>query len=337
MSGDDDIWRPFYLRTWSDRRVTALSRPTPNAQTLLMWLFVGKQTGQIPGLFEIGERAFAEMLGWPLHGGETLLEPLPERLPKGFREAFREVSEQGWVKADWNARLVYVPSAIRKPKPANPNVVRGWRKAWRSLPECDLKDEAARDFKLFLEGLGEGFAKAFDEVLGNGTRNQDPGSRKQEAGGGKRANPRAGTPLPPIETTMDAQALDVTAAEAAELFEHYQDEQHRRRHVQKVLMPPTTSIDLAKPVLVLAGRDMAMAKAVVTAFIESDHPYWLDRRHALWMLGNVRDFEQARASARVPKAKAPKRDAAADMRALTEEARAIARERQEREAANGTA
>jgi hypothetical protein len=337
MSGDDDIWRPFYVRTWSDKRVMALSRPPPNGQTLLMWLFVGKQTGRIPGLFEIGERAFAEMLGWPLHAGESLLEPLAPGLPRGFREAFAEVSAQGWVKADWNARLVYVPSGIRKDPPANPNVVKGWRSAWRSLPECELKDQVAEDFKRFLEPRGEPFVQALAYTTRNGSRNQDPGSRKQEAGGGKRAKPRAETPLPPIETTMDAQALEVTAAEATELFEHYQAEQHRHRHVPKVLMPPTTSIDLAKPVLVLAGRDMALAKAVVTAFIESDHGYWSERRHALWMLGNVRDFEQARASARIPKAKAPKRDAAADMRALTEEARAIARERQEREAADGTA
>lgn len=321
MSNEEDVWRPFYVRTWSDKRVMALSRPTPNAQTLLMWLFVGKQTGQVPGLFEIGERAFAEMLGWPLHGGEALLEQLPIGLPRGFREAFQEVSAQGWVKADWNARLVYVPSGIKTPPPANPNVVKGWRKAWRALPECSLKDEAEQDFRPFLKRLGEPYLEAFECVLRNGTRNQDPGSRIQEAGGGTRAKPRSNETPPPILTTRDALASEVTTAEAAELYEHYQTEQHRVHGTAKLLMPPGSSIELAKPVLANAGRDMALAKSVVTTFVESDHEFWVERKHALWLLGNPRDFEQALRSGPVMSGKPAKRDAAAEMKALSDEAR----------------
>lgn len=179
---DEDIWRRFYVRTWSDRRVMALSRPTPNGQTLLTWLIAGKQTGIIPGLFEVGERAFAEMLGWPLHGGETLLEGLPKGLPKGFREAFEEVAAQGFVKADWKAHLVYVPNALRLDPPWNPNMVLKWRKAWRALPECELKDEAEQAFRTFFKGFSKGFREAFEEVCAKGLANQDPGSRIQESG-----------------------------------------------------------------------------------------------------------------------------------------------------------
>lgn len=128
----------------------SLSRPQPNAQSLWVALLAGEQTDAIPGLFKIGELAFAEQLGWPL---------------EGFRKAFREVFAKGLAKADWDARLVWVPNAIKWNPPANPNIVTMWREPWRHLPECGLKLEAYQHLKGFAEGLSEGFREAFAKAL----------------------------------------------------------------------------------------------------------------------------------------------------------------------------
>ena len=91
----------------------------------------------------------AEALDWPL---------------KDFREAFREASDKGMVKADWEARLIFIPKAIFYNVPESPNVVRGWRIAWDELPECDLKIQIWKQLKAFIEGLTEGFREAFREA-----------------------------------------------------------------------------------------------------------------------------------------------------------------------------
>jgi len=54
--------------------------------------------------------ALAEELGWSL---------------KEFREGFAELSREGLVKADWNARVVFISNATKYNPPENPNVVKG--------------------------------------------------------------------------------------------------------------------------------------------------------------------------------------------------------------------
>lgn len=301
-----DIWRRVYTRMRADRRIMALSRPTPNGLSLWYELICGEQTGVIPGLFKIGERAMAEQLGWPLHAGEVSLyeaKSFPEGLPKGFREAFAEVAAQGLVKADWEHRLVYVRNAVKVNKPSNPNVVKGWRLHWRSLPECALKDEAARDLKSLLEGFGEGFAKAFAEVSGTLGANQEERERERSGskkGGNARAKDAARQepppPPPPVETMADARALLIGTEAKLELFEHWQSEHHRVWKSDKVLVPPTAALEAAGKVLVHAGGDMAVAKRAVTVLVETREGFWAKQKNALWLLTDARDFERARLS-----------------------------------------
>jgi hypothetical protein len=163
-------FRKIDLCIHADEKYRRLTPSQPCGQTLWFHLIVGEQTGPIPGLFRVGEAAFAEQLNWPL---------------EGFREAFREAFREGMVKADWKARLVYVPKAIKYNPPASPNVVLGWRDAWLELPQCELKVEAGKELKAFLEAFGKGFGEAFREAFG-------------ESGAGAGAG--AGvlrTPLPP--------------------------------------------------------------------------------------------------------------------------------------------
>jgi hypothetical protein len=67
-----------------------------------------------------------------------------------FREAFGEVSGKGLVKADWKARVVWIPKAVKYNQPESPNVVKSWRYTWDEIPECALKAEAHNRLAAFL-------------------------------------------------------------------------------------------------------------------------------------------------------------------------------------------
>lgn len=149
----------------------------------------GPQTTRIPGLFSSGEAGFAETIGWPI---------------EGFRKVFREVFAQGMVKVDWKARLVWVPKAIHYNRPENPNVVKGWRDTWDEMPECDLKLEAWQELKAFIEGLGEGFVKAFEQACQKPSLKPLP-NQEQEQEQEQDKERRAKTFSPPMADSKKSQ------------------------------------------------------------------------------------------------------------------------------------
>lgn len=158
MSEDKRRYSKVFRRMWNDAKFRRLSGPEANAQTLWLRLLTGPELTNIPGVFVGGEAALAEALGWDL---------------EGFRKAFAEVFREGLVKADWKARLVWVPKAIHYNRPESPNVIRSWRTQWDELPECALKAEAYRHLKAFVEGLSEPFGRAFVEALPDPSPNQE--------------------------------------------------------------------------------------------------------------------------------------------------------------------
>lgn len=139
-------YRKIEVRTWSDEKFRTLSPMQPSGQGLWFFLLTGPHTGPIPGLFRAGRAAMAEELGWT---------------PEAFDEAFREVSEQGMAKADFVARLMWLPNAIKHNKPESPNVVKSWAPEFDLLPECPLKLEALEAIKSFVCAMGPGFSSAF--------------------------------------------------------------------------------------------------------------------------------------------------------------------------------
>lgn len=144
-------YRRISTRLWGDERFCALSKPKPNGQSLWIFLLTGPHTGPVPGLFSAGEAALAEVLGWPL---------------AAFRRCWRELEQRGLVHADWRARVVWLPNAVRHNSPESPNVVRSWRAAIDDIPESALKGDALQSLQAFAEGLGEPYAKAFAEASG---------------------------------------------------------------------------------------------------------------------------------------------------------------------------
>lgn len=148
-------YRKIEVRTWADERFRRLSPIQPSGQGLWFFLLTGPHTGPIPGLFRAGRAAMAEELDWDV---------------EAFDEAFQEVFENGMAKADFKARLVWLPNALKHNKPESPNVVRSWRVELDILPECDLKNEAISRIREILESIGPSYVQAFDEVLCGDTR-----------------------------------------------------------------------------------------------------------------------------------------------------------------------
>jgi hypothetical protein len=155
-------YRKIDTRMWGDSKFRELSSPSPSAKYLWIFLLTGPHTSNVPGLFRAGEMALAEELGWSV---------------EGFRRSFGELFAKGLAKADWKARVVWIPNAIKYNPPDNPNVVRSWRTAWDEIPECALKVEAYERLKTFTQGLGEGFRKGFVEGLREGFGESGTGTR----------------------------------------------------------------------------------------------------------------------------------------------------------------
>lgn len=142
-------YRKVEVKMWADARFRELSPIPPCGQGLWVYLLTGPHTGPIPGLFRAGRAAMAEELGWEL---------------EAFDKAFAEAFDKGIVKADFKARVVWIPKAIYHNKPESPNVVRGWRVELDLIPDCPLKSEALAAIRDALESFGDGFVAAFDEV-----------------------------------------------------------------------------------------------------------------------------------------------------------------------------
>jgi len=138
------------VRIWCDQKFRALNPLHPSGQALFLYLLTNPNTTSIPGLYRAGAAAMAEELEWPL---DT------------FHQALANILQQGLVKTDLKARVIFIPNAIKYNKPQSPNVVKSWALHWDEIPECSLKTEAYRVFKAYLENIGEAFVKAFEETL----------------------------------------------------------------------------------------------------------------------------------------------------------------------------
>ncbi len=138
-------YRTIDVRMHGDEKYRALSRAQPNGQTLWVYLLTGEHTTILPGLSRVGEQALAESLEWPL---------------PALRRCWGEIEAQGMARADWAARVLWVPNRIRYPGNGarNPNMVKSWRAEWDEVPECALKMEAWETFAEYMRGR--------DQVLG---------------------------------------------------------------------------------------------------------------------------------------------------------------------------
>ena len=149
-------YRKVESRIWNDAKFLSLSDDGKIVFLLLLthpsMTSVGAMRSSLSGLAE-------EMLGW-----------LPERLRKGFGEAFLK----GMVKHDEKACLIVLPNFMKYNAPESPNVVKSWSASLELLPECALKTELLQSLKAFTEGLSEGFREAFEDIFRKSMPNPEP-------------------------------------------------------------------------------------------------------------------------------------------------------------------
>ena len=145
------FYRNVDQRMWGDRKFLSLSAPTPNAQTLWVYLLTGPHVGPVPGLSCVGRAGLAEALGWD--AGE-------------FDLCFSELEAAGMARADWKARVLWLPNALRHNSPDSPNHVKGWALYLDSLPDSPLTDDALRDIAKHCAEKGAAFSEALSKPSG---------------------------------------------------------------------------------------------------------------------------------------------------------------------------
>lgn len=247
-------------KIYSDEKFRNLSRPQPCGQYLFLYLLIGPHTGIIPGLFRLGLGALADELGWPR-----------ETVSKLFQELFRK----GMVKADFEARLIWLPNALKYNRPANPNVVKGWANRWSQLPECALRNEAFQAFRSYLKGLPEPFRNPFETVPEPFRKQEQEQEQEQEQDlietctksnrptGSPATDPQTGAAAPavPVQESTDPK---VQRDDIQEIWQHY-----RTHHpgTAKILRSDRKEYTLIRARL--QDYDVASLKAAIDGYHKS--------------------------------------------------------------------
>jgi hypothetical protein len=270
---------------YADSSYRALSKPQPNGQSLWVYLLTGPHTTSIPGLSTAGEAAMAEALGWPL---------------EGFRYAFGEVLAKGMAKADWEARVVWVPKAVKYNPPESINVVKSWAKAWEEIPDCALKVTAFTTLKAFMEGMPDAFRYAFMHAIPYPGAGAGAGAVSVLSAGADVTDPSTTDSAirqhaPPAGVTGDADKAGRGKArkpkpkapekpEHAELREYFREQWKARNDGTDYAWKHPRDDAHAKWILDQCGRDVAQAKAMVRSFLADDDPWLAERGHEISLL-----------------------------------------------------
>lgn len=248
-------FRKIDVRIWGDEKVRRLTPIPPCGQGLWHYLLFGRETGIIPGIIVSSELGLAGSLGWP---------------PEAFRKAFREVLREGLAEADWNARLAWVPKAIKYNPPQSPNVIKAWSGAWDEVPECVLKLKSWGVLKAFVEGMGEGFLKAFTEACPKPLANQE---QEQEQEQEEDLPPAAGPPQrPDLQLLGDPKPPPRRRSEAEGFWDWAQSERLKRPGLIRDRAPeqPQLNAWFARAVREVGGLERL--RAAFLRFLADD--YW---------------------------------------------------------------
>lgn len=212
-------YRKVELATWSDAKFMSLSQ---DGKFLWLFLLTGPMSTNIPGVVQGGPAAIAEALEWSA-----------ER----FRERFRELSAKGMANADFRARLIWLPKALRYNAPQNQNVVKGWRDTWKLIPECELKLEVWRALKPYGERFTERFAELLPEPSAICSATQE---QEQDQDLPPYSPPTGGqleltNPEPSAETPFLPGEKDLRPERARKHLSEYRDEALRQFERQNIL------------------------------------------------------------------------------------------------------
>lgn len=135
-------YRKIDVQIWNDAKLVSLK---PGAKLAFIFLIthpnmtsIGAMRATIPGLAaELGVTA----------------------------KDFSEVFAKGLAKHDEKSLCVFLPNFMKYQAAESPNVIKNWVKQFAYVPEGLLKDEAIGSLKAYVEGMPEGFRKAFSEAM----------------------------------------------------------------------------------------------------------------------------------------------------------------------------
>lgn len=181
-------YRTIEIELQADEGYQSLSRPGPSGQGLWEYLLRCGHDRSVPGLLTVGLGQLSDELGW---SREDVLR------------VWAEIEAAGMGRADWGARVVWLPRSIRQPSraPRNRKQITAWGRYWSEIPECALKAEAHAEITRHLGALapspampdkGPAFAEAF--------LNACPAPRLRR--------PFAEQPIPPALLFLGASAIE---------------------------------------------------------------------------------------------------------------------------------
>ncbi len=149
--------RPYVRIDRGLRREARWRKLSHAARYILLCLLTAPETTSVPGLLAVDREALAVAVGLTC---------------EQFDGAWAELVSLGYARNDWEASLIWLTDGMLHNAPANPNVVKGWRSTWPTLPECPLLGEAAEHLRSEVSQLGEtpaaqqAFTAAINELLG---------------------------------------------------------------------------------------------------------------------------------------------------------------------------
>jgi hypothetical protein len=136
-------------KMWDDKHFVAL--PTDQAKLLWCYLLTGNNDG-VPGLIRGGPGTFADAMRWDR---AVTVAALDELLKATF------------IEYDLEARLLRVPGAPKYRGCGNANVLKGWLRRWREVPESPLKYSHVESIRAAAEGkkfYETGWAETFGPI-----------------------------------------------------------------------------------------------------------------------------------------------------------------------------
>lgn len=133
------------LRLWNDQRFRDFGPPPPNPQFLFLYLLTSPARTLIPGVLRERFSTVFQHFHWSERAGFAQVAAL---------------ADVGMISFEDD--LIWLPNALSHNRPSNPNVVRGWRKAYDAeLPECGLRDLIGTGITAFLREFPPAFRAAF--------------------------------------------------------------------------------------------------------------------------------------------------------------------------------
>jgi len=283
-------------RIHGDAKYRALSKATPNGQTLFMRLLTAPEHTCIPGVIVARIGGLADDLGWST---------------EDLRRIFRELTELGIGSIDESAGLIFMPNAWKHNAPESINVIKAWARVWRELPDSPLKLPILKTLQDLTEGLPQSFRMAFAKTMPKDCEKLPYAGSLSGAGAGAGSLSGIGT-VESHETAYELVAgtpVELESVEEEEPFPTSDDDTGASsaivvveepkparamtlvglwvdllRGIRKVSKPTVSAKDAAIASKWAKGREWSEIAIAVTALVRDDSKFVVENGWALWLL-----------------------------------------------------